>query len=79
MELAIGVMGGIIGALLAALVAAIVAVRTNGRQRVINEANPHERATPAADMSIEFFRLVMREELGKLGDRLEKAIRKGNG
>ena len=72
-ELAIGVMGGIIGALLTALVAALVALRS-GAGRALNEANPHERATPAFDMSIEFWRLMFRDELGRMADKIIKAL-----
>lgn len=74
-ELAIGVMGAIIGALLTALVAALVAIRSgSGNSRALNAANPHERATPAADMSIEFFRLMFRDELSRMADKIITAL-----
>lgn len=72
-ELAIGVMGAIIGALLTALVAALVAIRS-GNGRALNAPNPHERATSASDMSIEFFRLMFRDELSRMADKIIKAL-----
>ena len=76
-ELAIGVMGGIIGALITALVAVMLAYWRASGAEPVNEANPHEGATFASDMSIEFLRLVLREELGKMTETIITAIEKG--